>query len=121
MVEKKKETKEKNDDNKMLYSLLSYLLGFLGGLIFYLIEKEDKDVRFHAARSMIIFLGGFILIIVLGIFPIIGWLLSGLLNLALFVVWIYASYKAYDVKGEKFEIPVLSNFVDKFAEDLANK
>ena len=31
---------------------LSYLFGFVSGLIFYLIEKEDRFVRWHAAQSM---------------------------------------------------------------------
>lgn len=31
---------------------LSYLVGFVTGLIFFLIEKENDFVRFHAAQSM---------------------------------------------------------------------
>ena len=37
--------------------LLSYLLGWVTGLIFFLIEKDNKFVRFHAMQSMIVFGG----------------------------------------------------------------
>ena len=36
-------------------ALLSYLLGWVTGLIFFLIEKDNKFVRFHAMQSIIVF------------------------------------------------------------------
>ncbi|MDP3142898.1 MAG: hypothetical protein Q8N14_02985, partial [Candidatus Omnitrophota bacterium] len=41
--------------------LLSYLLGFITGVIFLLIEKENKFVRFHALQSIIVF--GFLFVL----------------------------------------------------------
>jgi len=35
--------------------LLSYLVGWITGLIFFLIEQEDEFVRFHAMQSIIVF------------------------------------------------------------------
>ena len=34
--------------------LLSYVLGWIGGLIFFFIEKENKFVRFSAMQSLIL-------------------------------------------------------------------
>ena len=34
--------------------LLSYLVGWITGLIFFLIEQEDEFVRFHAMQSIIV-------------------------------------------------------------------
>ncbi|MEE8194196.1 MAG: hypothetical protein V3T73_01680 [Dehalococcoidales bacterium] len=35
--------------------LLCYVLGWVGGLVFILIEPENKFVRFHAMQSIIVF------------------------------------------------------------------
>ena len=48
--------------------LLSYVLGWLTGLIFFLIEKENKFVRFHAAQSLVVFGALTVLQIAIGIF-----------------------------------------------------
>ena len=36
---------------------LSYLVGFVTGIIFLLVEKENKFVRFHAMQSTLVFVG----------------------------------------------------------------
>ena len=50
-------------------ALLSYVLGWITGLVFLLIDKRPY-VRFHAAQSIVVFLGLQILQAVLG--PIFG-------------------------------------------------
>jgi hypothetical protein len=35
-------------------SLLAYLFQWLGGLIFFLIEKDSRFVRFHGMQSLIL-------------------------------------------------------------------
>ncbi len=99
--------------DRTLYALLAYAFGWISGLILYFVEKDDKVIRFHAARSLIIFLGA----AVLSMIPLLGFIIV-LLSV---LVWFYVIIKTLLVKGEKFEIPVLSGFVDKFAEELANK
>ena len=39
--------------------LLCYVLGWISGLIFLLIEQENKFVRFHAIQSISIRVDGF--------------------------------------------------------------
>jgi uncharacterized membrane protein len=34
--------------------LLAYLFGWVTGLVFFLIEKEHREVRFHAAQSILV-------------------------------------------------------------------
>src|SRR5712691_10670242 len=36
-------------------ALLSYVLGWFSGLIFFVIERKNRFVRFHAAQSFIFF------------------------------------------------------------------
>jgi uncharacterized membrane protein len=94
-----------------LAALLCYLLGFITGIIFFVVEKESEFVKFHAMQSIMAFGGLFILNIVLGFIPIIGWAIGLLLNLASVVVWIVCMIKAY--QGEKFKLPVIGDLAEK--------
>jgi uncharacterized membrane protein len=95
--------------------LLSYLVGFITGIIFFVIEKENKFVRFHAMQSMITFGGFFVLAIVLGIVfsfvPALGVLVSTLLWLAQVVLWVILMVKAF--QGEYFKLPVIGDIAEK--------
>lgn len=94
---------------------LTYVLGWVSGLIFFLSEKEDKEVRFHAMQSIIFFGGLHIIQIFLGRIPFVGWSLLPLLGLLTFVVWLVLIIKTY--QGEHFKLP----FVGEVAEKQANK
>lgn len=85
---------------------LSYVLGWVTGIIFLLIEK-DPYVRFHAMQSTITF--G--LLSVVSFVPIIGWLLSPFLMIIGFILWLVLIYKAY--QGEEFVLPVIGDFAKK--------
>ena len=76
-------------------ALLSYLAGILTGIIFYLLEKENKFVRFHAMQSIIVFGAFFVLNIVLGFIPVIGWSLIPLVGVVQLILWIILMVKAY--------------------------
>ncbi len=104
-------------------ALLSYVLGPITGLIFFLIEKENKFVRFHAMQSIIVFGALFVLQIVIGIFvrifivihlyfflPVFT-LLYPLVGLVALVLWILLMVKAY--QGEKFKLPIAGDIAEK--------
>jgi uncharacterized membrane protein len=88
--------------------LLCYMLGWVTGLIFLILEKEDKFVRFHAIQSIITF--GAITVVYIIFFWVhffwILWLLS-------LVLWVVLMYKAY--QGEKYKLPVLGDIAEKNA------
>ncbi len=94
-----------------LAALLSYLAGIITGVIFILIEKENKFVRFHAMQSIFTF--GFFLVanVALGFIPVIGWSFMPLLGLLQLVVWIILMIKSY--QGEKFKLPILGDLAEK--------
>ena len=94
-------------------ALLSYLAGLLTGIIFFLLEKENKFVRFHALQSIITFGGFFVLNIILGFIPAIGWSLMPLIGVVQLVVWIILMVKAYN--GELFKLPVVGDIAEKNA------
>ena len=94
-----------------LAALLCYLLTFITGIVFYLIEKENKFVRFHAMQSIVIFGGLFVINGVLMFIPILGWMAVGLLSILSFILWIVLMIKAY--QGEWFKLPIAGDIAEK--------
>lgn len=97
--------------NQNLAGMLCYLAGWITGLIFFLIEKDNKFVRFHAMQSIITFGGLTMLFMVAGFIPIIGWMLFPVLGLVQLVLWILLMVKAY--QGEQFKLPVIGDLAEK--------
>ena len=85
---------------------LSYLVGFVTGLIFLLVEKENKFVRFHAMQSTLVFIGIVLVDILLQIIPLLGALVVLFVVIPLSaVLWLFLMYKAY--QGEEFKLPLV--------------
>lgn len=93
--------------------LLCYLAGWVTGLIFYLVEKENKFVRFHAMQSIVVFGAYSVISIILWFIPIVGWVLGTILGITMFVLWIMLMVKAY--QGQKWKLPVAGDFAEKKA------
>jgi uncharacterized membrane protein len=97
-------------------SLLCYLLLWLTGIIFYLVEKENKTVRFHAMQSILTFLPLTVLSIIfsaLSWFVPFMWVLGGLISLLTVILWLVLLIKAY--QGEKFKLPIVGDIAEKHA------
>lgn len=116
-----------------LAAALGYPIGILG-LINFIIEKQNRFVKFHGIQSVlysvglgVLFTALWIILIIIGfIFSAISdalglivWGLFSLIGLAVFVLWfgglLFFAYKAY--QGQMFKLPVIGNLADK----LANK
>ena len=91
--------------------LLCYLFGFVSGLIFLILEKENKFVKFHAVQSIVVFGAIFLANIVLMFIPILGWIALLLLSVLSFVLWVVLMVKAY--QGECFKVPVAGDIAEK--------
>jgi uncharacterized membrane protein len=102
---------------------LTYLLGFVTGLIFLYLEpyNQDEFIRFHARQSIGFSVAWFAIGIVFGVFIAVlphglGAMLSfvlTLIDIALAVYWVFLMYKAYS--GERYRIPELADVVDSVA------
>ena len=96
---------------------LTYLFGWITGLIFLGVEKEDDNIRWHAANSLSVFGAATIVGVVINILsriPILGWLfivLSIILGIATFVFWLLLMINAGN--GVKFRVPFLTDFAEK--------
>ena len=109
---------------------LSYVLGVLTGVLFFVLEKDNEFVRFHAAQSVVVF-GGLLvasfgvsilstllttMMVGAGGFFVFG-LLSLVISLVWFVVavtgfglWVYLMVRAY--QGETPRVPVAAGIAD---------
>ena len=100
--------------DEKLGALLTYVLGFVTGIVFLIIEKKNKFVRFHAMQSTIFFGGLFVVQLILGVIPIIGWLLNLAISIYEFIMWIVCMIKAYN--GEKYELPIAGKMAKKYVK-----
>jgi len=103
---------------------LSYIGIFVTGLIFFLMEKQNRLVRFHAMQSIIfsaaslaLYLVFWILIVAAAaVLPMISVLLScvsGLVFLGVFVMWIVLLVNAF--QGKSFKLPVIGDYAERYA------
>jgi len=102
---------------------LCYLLGWLTGVIFYILEKDNKFVRFHAGQSILVFFPLWILSLIFGggwlfwggwyfwgawaFLVVIGWLIWAVM----LILWIILMLKAY--QGEMFKLPIVGDIAEK--------
>jgi uncharacterized membrane protein len=111
----------KASDNRTIWVVLSYL-GLLA-LIPLLVEREDQEVQWHAKHGLVLLVAEVVLFVgiaivnaILGsVLPVLGCLgcfLPAVLMIAILVLHILCIVKG--VKGERFLVPWVSDFVDKF-------
>ena len=94
--------------------LLCYVLGWVSGIVFLIIEPENKFVRFHAFQSIIVF-GILTLIgIVFSPIPFVGGFITWIASIAGFILWIVLMVMA--AQGKKYKLPWAGDFAEKWAK-----
>lgn len=118
------------DEN--IAALLSYVFGWVSGLIFFLIEKDSRLVRFHAMQSILLNAAALVVGIVLWvawailaiIFSQVSDVLAGLVSfvlgllilvfyIGLLIAVVFCLIKAY--QRQYFKLPVIGSFAEKFS------
>jgi len=118
------------DEN--IAALLSYIFGWVSGLIFFLIEKDSRLVRFHAMQSLlfnvlvaVVGIGLWIVLFVVfmivsqvsgalaTVLSLLSLLIWGVFILAILAGFILCLVKAF--QGQYFKLPVIGNFAEKFS------
>lgn len=99
----------KGETDVKTMSFVAYVLGWLTGLIVFLMAKDNKELKFHGMQSILlnvatIIVGMVLSVVLIGIivFPL-GWIYG-----------LYIGWKAYN--GEKVLVPYLGEYAEKFAE-----
>ncbi|OGM08485.1 hypothetical protein A2159_02665 [Candidatus Woesebacteria bacterium RBG_13_34_9] len=93
---------------------LSYVLGPITGVVFYILEK-DPYVKFHAMQSIVVFVVLFALQWILGLTLVLLPLVP-LISILSFVLWLLLIYKAW--QGEEWEVPLLGKYARKFVKKV---
>jgi uncharacterized membrane protein len=125
-------TKSSTGLDENVAALLSYVFGWLSGLIFFLMEKDSRLVRFHAMQSILfnvlVAIVAFAAWIVTFVFVIIGAAMGdtlgsifGLLatlvwlvfSVGILIGWVMCLIKAF--QSQYFKLPVIGNFAEKFS------
>jgi len=102
-------------------------LTFVPAIILLLIPqtKRKKFLRFHAWQSIAFMIASVVIGVLarllfagLGLFPfggyLLGWLLAGVVSLALFFTWVLLVLKA--ALGEEYELPWIGPLAARFGE-----
>jgi uncharacterized membrane protein len=118
-----------------IVAALSYI--WIVGVVFYLLEKENQFIRFHAMQSIIFGIANSLVMMVLAVMAVVltfglgiggavvggvlgsilslliwlMWIVFWLLGIALFATLIFSAVKAY--QGQKFKLPMIGNMAEK--------
>jgi len=101
-------------------NLLAYFFSWLGGLIIWLMEKENRFVKWNALQALILGIVEVVCILVisfiLGLIPYIGWFFFSWLGWVLAgVAWIFAIIAiVMGFQSKTFRIPGISSLTDKY-------
>ena len=96
--------------------LLCYLLGWVTGLIFFLLEPKNKFVRFHAVQSIALSVVIIVIYVVFIFIPVIGFIIDILAWIVFLILWILLMVKAY--QGQMFKLPIIGNFAEQQANNI---
>jgi uncharacterized membrane protein len=96
-----------------LEGLLCYVIGWVTGIIFLLLEKDNKFVRFHAVQSIVVF-GAFTVVVIIFRFIPFGEFIIIILGILSFILWIVLMVKAY--QGKMYKLPAAGNIAEKYSK-----
>jgi uncharacterized membrane protein len=90
------------------------VLAYLGilCLVPLLTVKDSPAVQWHAKQGLVLNIGGFVALFVLGFVPVLGTVVSCLGFVSILVVDVLAITKA--LRGERWRIPVVADLAEKF-------
>ena len=103
-MEEKERSSTGLDEN--VAGFFCYLLGFITGIVFLVVEKKSSFVKFHAKQSTITFLGLFVIILVMGWIPVLGtlvWIFT-------LILWLILMIKA--LQGKRYSLPIVGKMAE---------
>lgn len=105
--------------NKKTYTILAYLLGWLTGLIFLFVGKDDPDVKWNAANSIVVFGGLSIVNLILSLIPVVN-VLVFVVFIVIVIYWLIFMYQALQGTGQRIQAPGISQYINRYVDQLAN-
>lgn len=89
-------------------AIVAYILFFIPLLTE---SKNDPFVKYHVKQGLVLFISWIVTIIV-GYIPAIGWVLAPLMSLALFILLILGIVTA--AAGKEKQLPLVGQYAEKF-------
>jgi uncharacterized membrane protein len=96
--------------------LLCYVGAWVSGIIFLILEPENRFVRFHAVQSIIVFGTLTVAGTLLGLIPVAGVVFSSVAGIIGFIIWIVMMVKASN--GEWYKLPWAGDVAERAAGSL---
>jgi len=94
-------------------SILCYVLGWVSGIVFLIIEPNNKTIKFHAFQSIIVFGTLTVASILLTWIPFIGLFFGAVIGGLGFFLWLFLIVMASQDK--KYKLPVAGDMAEKWA------
>ena len=93
---------------------LAYLV--IVAIVWLVLEPYNKNrfVRFHSIQAIALAVVSTGISMVLGMIPILGWIVLMFFPLVMFVVWIICFVKAFP--HQMFKLPILGDFAEQQAD-----
>jgi uncharacterized membrane protein len=93
--------------------LLCYVLWWVSGIVFLILEPNNKNIKFHAYQSILVFGAIWVIGMIVSWLPFIGWFLGPIVWVVGFILWIALMLLAYQEK--KYKMPWAGNLAEKWA------
>jgi uncharacterized membrane protein len=93
--------------------LLCYVLGWVSGIVFLILEPKNRAIKFHAYQSILVFGALFVAGMIISWIPFIGWILGPIIGVLGFILWIALMLLAYQEK--KYKMPWAGDLAEKWA------
>jgi len=110
-----------------LASILCYSLWWVTGLLFLILERRDRSVRFHAAQSLVLFGGLSFVLVALGALSAVALVLSNRMYqivqatgnvvwVGAAVLWLVLVLEAW--RGETWRVTLCATLADGIVEKI---
>jgi uncharacterized membrane protein len=104
--------------NKKTYTILAYLLWWITGIIFLFVGKDDPDVKWNAANSVVVLGGASVVSLILGFIPFLN-IVGFVIWCAAFIYWIIFLVQAIQGTGQRIPAPLIGPYINKYVDQLA--
>ncbi len=100
------------EEKNKLWAVVAYFFGIIGGILVYLIKKDDPYVKFHAVQSILFNIAYFVVAVIVSVVTLgFGGLIIGPLGI---LIWLFLMWKAW--QGERYMLPLVGSYADQWAK-----
>jgi len=95
-------------------ALLCYVGWWVSGIVFLILEDDNKLIRFHAFQSIIVFGAFTLLLIIFGWIPVVHFFMVPIIALIAIALWIALMVKAY--QGGRYKLWAAGDMAERWAK-----